>query len=81
MLEIIEIMQPEFSELLGIVIGDGNLWNDKEHFRVEITGDPRKDSDYLINYVAPLVSKFTKTRVIIKNRSNGLRVHVTSRDF
>lgn len=71
----------DFFELVGIVLGDGNLWNDKNHFRVEITSDPLKDNDYLRNHVAPLTQKFTKTRVTVKERSFGLRVRVTSKDF
>ena len=34
------------SELAGVIMGDGNLWTDNRHYRVELTGDPELDREY-----------------------------------
>lgn len=73
-------MSQEFLELIGIVIGDGNLWSDKYHKRVEITGDPIKDREYF-HYISNLIKGFTNNKVAMKERSNGIRIRVSSKKF
>lgn len=73
-------MNHDFLELVGIVIGDGNLWSDGSHGRVEITGNPMKDGPYF-NYISGLIRKFTESKISVKERSGGLRLRVSSRKF
>lgn len=73
-------MSQEFLELIGIVIGDGNLWFDKYHKRVEVTGDPVRDKEYF-RYIYNLIKGFTNNKIVMKERSNGIRIRVCSKEF
>jgi len=75
-------MKNEIWELIGIIIGDGNLWTDwKGSFRIEVTGDLKKDRAFFLNRVKPLFSKFTKNKIVIRERSNGLRLRVVDKNL
>ncbi|MFQ6130274.1 MAG: LAGLIDADG family homing endonuclease [Candidatus Hadarchaeaceae archaeon] len=39
-------MSGSLAELVGAVIGDGNLWRDSRHYRIDINGHPKLDRDY-----------------------------------
>lgn len=75
-------MNNEIWELVGIIIGDGNLWTDgKSACRIEVTGDIVKDRDFIFNRVNQLFSSFTRNKIVIKERSNALRIMVVSKEF
>lgn len=48
----------KLSELIGIILGDGNLYTHQEKksssYMIRITGDGNKDREYLLEYVKPL---------------------------
>jgi len=67
--------------LIGILIGDGNLWSDGEHFRIEVTGDPIRDKDFIEGRVKELFSKFSKNKIVVKERSHGLRIRTSSKEM
>jgi len=73
-------MSNDFLELVGIIIGDGNLRKDRTHNFVEITGDIKKDKSYF-NYILNLVNQFTFDTITLKERSKGLRIRISSRYF
>jgi len=46
------------AEFIGILLGDGNIWVQKNgintNYQLKIAGDLTEDKDYLLNYVKPL---------------------------
>ena len=46
------------AEFIGILLGDGNIWIQKNgtntNYQLKIAGDLTEDNDYLSNYVKPL---------------------------
>lgn len=73
------------AELIGIILGDGNIHIFKgkksTSYILRIAGDSNKDKEYLINYVKPLCdSLFELDSKIIKHKSaNELFVNVNSK--
>lgn len=55
----------ELAELIGIILGDGNIWCDgsKGYYYLRICGDSEKDRDYLLNYVKPLVENLFNVKM------------------
>lgn len=74
-------MNNEIWELVGVILGDGNLWSEGRHYRIEITGDIKKDRDYFNNYLKNKFRKFTQNKISIKIRSRGLRLRINSKEF
>ena len=71
-------MDKNISELIGIIIGDGNLDNIQKHYRIGITGDPVNDRDYFF-YVQSLIKKTWNKDVKIARRGRGIRIVVNSK--
>ena len=48
-----------FSEFLGIMLGDGNIYSNKENgnHRIVITGHSEDDYEYLVNHVRPMIKE------------------------
>jgi len=69
-------MENEIWELVGILIGDGNLWMDERHYRIELTLNPITDQDYLLNYIVPMFRKLTQNKIVIKERQRALRMRI-----
>ncbi len=67
---------PELAELIGIILGDGNIWIRKRshHYYLTICGDKEKDKDYLLNYVKPLFKK-------LFNKELNIREHKTNKEL
>lgn len=72
----------EFAEFYGIMLGDGNLNVKKAHkigtYQIRIVGDSRKDKDYLINYVKPLIERLFSIKVKISKQKNANALYLTS---
>lgn len=73
-------MNKEIAELVGAIIGDGNLWTDGRHYRVELTGDPKLDVIYY-QYLAKIIVKEFNENPRFKVRQRGLRLRVCSKIF
>lgn len=73
----------ELAELIGIILGDGNIWCRKgSHYYLTICGDSEKDKDYLLNYVKPLFEKlFNKQMCFRKHKKNKeIFIYIGSKD-
>ena len=76
----------ELAELVGIILGDGNIQiakkNKSTSYMLRIVGDSRKDKEYLINYVKPLCDSLFGLDAKIKPHYmfNGLYVIVNSKN-
>ena len=62
----------ELAELVGIILGDGNIFSYKKGkkigvYSVRIAGDYKKDRDYHINYIKPLCTELFNLNVKIQN--------------
>ena len=68
------------AELVGIILGDGNIQSSGYSQTLRIVGDSNKDREYLINYVKPLIdSLFGVDSKIYKHKTyNELFVNVAS---
>ena len=74
----------ELAELIGIVLGDGNLWVKQGGYHyVRISGDKIKDKNYLLNYVNPLFKRLfgTEMNIQIHRKDNGMMLTKGSRDI
>ena len=71
----------ELAELYGIMLGDGNLSSRKGHkigtYQIRIVGDSRKDKDYLLNYVKPLIENLFSIEVAISKQKNTNALYLT----
>lgn len=72
-------MSNELWELVGILIGDGNLWTKESKFRIDVTGDLIKDRHFIEKNVRRLLLKFTTNKIRIRERSNALRLRVVDK--
>lgn len=68
------------SEFIGAIIGDGNLWTDGRHYRVELTGDPNLDEKYY-DYLKKIIRREFKETPSCKIRQRGLRLRICSKDL
>jgi hypothetical protein len=67
-------------EVIGAIIGDGNLYENKKHYRICITGDPRNEYEYF-KYLSNIIRNSWKVSPRIKVRSGGLRLIITSKNM
>ncbi|RLG17138.1 hypothetical protein DRN62_01995 [Nanoarchaeota archaeon] len=74
-----ETIRQEEWELIGAVIGDGNLYSHKKHYRVHLTGHPKKDRNYY-EYLKELIRKCWGKKARIKVRQRALRLTVYSKE-
>ncbi|MDE1833648.1 MAG: hypothetical protein KGH58_04490 [Candidatus Micrarchaeota archaeon] len=62
----------ELCEIVGAVIGDGNLWTDGRRYRVEMTGHPELDRDYFVYLDNLLFKQFGKRPYKARVRDRAL---------
>jgi hypothetical protein len=68
-------------ELIGVLIGDGNLWSNRAHWRIEVTGDKLKDKCYFFNYLKPMFKKYTNNKIKFRERQRALRLRICSKNL
>ena len=68
----------EISELVGAIIGDGNIWAKK--YEIVITGDKTKDSSYF-EYLTGLIKRNFGYSPHIRYREGALRLVVRSKQI
>ncbi len=74
----------KLAEFYGIMLGDGNLNKTKGYkigtYMIRIVGDSRKDRDYLINFVKPLIESLfsIKTKIGKFKNENAMFVEAHS---
>lgn len=65
----------ELAELIGIILGDGNIWTKNGgYYYLVICGDSENDKDYLLNYVKPLVEDLFNVKMYS-------RIHKTHKEL
>jgi intein/homing endonuclease len=72
------------AELVGILLGDGNLWERKGgYYYISIAGDSEKDKDYLLNYVNPLFESLfnKKLNVKVSNQKKGMYLYLGDKNI
>jgi intein/homing endonuclease len=79
---LIEKPSEELAELVGIILGDGNIYCKRGYYYVRIAGDLKKDKDYLSNYVKPLFEKVFgyKMHFIEQRKYNCLYISIGNKD-
>lgn len=72
----------KLAELIGIILGDGNIWTKKGFHYIRICGDCEKDKEYLSNYAKPLFENLFKTKMQIycQKDKNVMYISKGSRD-
>lgn len=63
----------ELAEFIGIVIGDGYLYNNKRKYTIGIVGNPKTDLEYFLK-IQKLVSELFNIKTKIKTVGRGLRL-------
>ncbi len=73
----------EVAEVMGIMLGDGNIWERKGFYYVRVCGHSTEDRKYLINHVKPLIKKiFNINMQTYKHKTNNeLYLTKGSKDF
>lgn len=73
----------ELAELIGIILGDGNIWSKKGYYYVRITGHLVDDRDYLLNFVKPLIFKVFNCKMYVLEypKNNQLVLSKASKDL
>ncbi len=72
----------EFAELIGIIIGDGNIHYNKKtrNYYIEITGNIEKEKRYY-KYISGIYQKILKKSGNLREHDNGLRLRVYDKKF
>lgn len=72
----------KLAELIGIIIGDGNIYYNKKFrkYYFEITGDPLLENEYF-RYISDLVFSLLGKRPGIRVGGRGLKLRCYSKDF
>lgn len=74
----------ELAEVIGIILGDGNIWcKSGGYYYVRIAGDLKKDKNYLLYYVKPLFEKLFghKMHSIERPKYNELFISIGNKDI
>lgn len=78
---------PSLAELIGIILGEGNIYfhtdGRRTTYMVRIAGDLTQEKDYLLNHVRPLCANLfnIKPTVILQQKNNELFVCLNSRNI
>jgi intein/homing endonuclease len=70
----------EMSELIGSIIGDGNIYNGKQSY-VELTGHPTEELTYFNSRLKPIISQELNYNVRLFLHSRGLKFRINSKKF
>lgn len=70
----------DLSELIGAIIGDGNLYDKRPSF-VEISGDPNLDSHYFKSILVPIIEKELNYTPKLFHHSGALRLRINNKKF
>ncbi|MCW4008171.1 MAG: hypothetical protein NWF09_05740 [Candidatus Bathyarchaeota archaeon] len=70
----------DLCELVGAIIGNGNLWSDGSRYRIEITGHPHLDREYF-NYLSTISYRlFKKLPYPLRIHQRALRWRLQSKE-
>ena len=73
-------MSPELAELIGIIMGDGYLYNGINKYTIGIVGHPITDLNYF-KHIAILIKKLFNKKVKIKKIGRGIRIIFDSKNI
>lgn len=71
-------MDKYLAELIGIILGDGNLSNPKNHYRIGFTGDPIRDREYF-DYIKELIRIVWNKDARIFRDGRAIRIVINSK--
>lgn len=74
------LLTPDFCELIGSIIGDGNIYDKRSHY-VEITGHPTADSFYFENFLLNTIENELGYIAKIKTRAGAIRIRINNKKF
>jgi len=74
------ILNRESAELIGIIIGDGNIYRKYSKYRIGFTGNIINDRLYF-EYIKRLIESEWKKKARIFIGGRGLRIVINSKDF
>ena len=73
-------LNANISELIGVIIGDGNIYDKRPHY-VEITGNPISDRYYFELYLMKLIYKNLHYSPKLFFREGGIRIRINNKIF
>lgn len=76
------IIKEELAELIGIIIGDGNIYCNRKikKYCVEIMGNPKKEVEYF-KYISKLFNSVLNKPGKIRIYERGIRIRVYNKNF
>lgn len=74
-------LNSDFCELIGFIIGDGNIRSHKTPYIVEITGHSKKDFLYYKNFLSNVIKNEIGYIAKIKIRANVIKIFVYNKNF
>jgi len=74
------MISEEEAELIGIILGDGYIYQKDNHYRFGFTGNPHTDCEYY-QHLRALICSVTGKDARVTLRARGLRIVVNSKDY
>lgn len=73
----------QLAELIGIILGDGNIFINKDVAQLRIVCNSLNEKDYLINFIKPLIENIfgITSRIVFHKTRNGIILSVENRNL
>jgi len=69
------------AEFIGIMLGDGNIYINQDVAQVTVTCHLKKESDYIENFLEPLIKKIfaVKSKITHREKDNSIVLRINSK--
>jgi len=73
----------KLAEFIGIMLGDGNIFINKDVAQVRIVGNPHTEMDFMINFIKPLIVDLFKIvpRILFHKTKNEVFIAIENRNL
>lgn len=73
----------KLAEFVGIMLGDGNIFVNKDVAQIRIAGDPQSEMDFMLNFIKPLIADLFKIvpRVVFHKTKNEMFIAIENRNL
>jgi intein/homing endonuclease len=73
----------KLAEFIGIMLGDGNIFMNKDVAQIRIAGDRKSEMEFMINFVKPLIVELFNIvpRIVFHKATNEVFVAIENRNL
>jgi len=73
----------KLAEFIGIMLGDGNIFMNKDVAQIRIAGDRKSEMEFMINFVKPLIMELFNIvpRIVLHKATNEVFVAIENRNL